>query len=353
MNYFILAKIGNVNMKKTFQKTLIAAAAGVALMSAVGTASANSLLFPYFKVGAGVQSVVSLSNAGTASATEDVHYSYGVGAACAHYDTWGKLTANDIISHSVAAPSIGGVGVIPANDTSVPGYLPQNETEGFLIVSNVTTASVNALRGSLAVIEAASTGTFLSFPGIDNGLSTIAVGGKYSNVLNANANEGNFNLATLNAVGAGPAVAALNFPLTWLPTGTVTTTWKTLPIGNMNAFTTGAAQKWDANFGVLNLQNNVWNNDETFVSGSQPAGGGCLGTFTSGNLLTAGQAAAFLNDPIMSKGGGSGLYKGTGLLNGAGAPDNVILLKLQKVTTGSAYDRGTLVHRELGQVAAF
>jgi len=340
-------------MKKTFQKTLLAAAAGVALMSAVGTASANSLLFPYFKVGPNVQSILSLSNAGTAAATEDVHYSYGVGATCAHYDTWGKLTANDIISHSLAAPAINGVGVLPANDTSVAGYLPQDATEGFLIVSNTTTASVNALRGSLAVVESATTGQFLSFAGIDNAKSTIStVPGKYSDITKANASEGDFSVATLNAAGAGPAVAALNFPLTWMPTALVATSWKGLPIGNMNAFATGASQNWAGTFFVGNLQNNVWNNDENFVSGSQATGVGCLSSFASTDLLTAGQKAAFLNDPIMSKGGGSGLYKGTGVV--AGGADNVILLKLQTpLAAAGSFARGTLLHRELGQVAGF
>lgn len=339
-------------MKKAFQKTLIAAAAGVALMSAVGTASANSLLFPYLKVGAGVQSVVSLSNAGTAAATEDIHYSYGYGSTCAHYDTWGKLTANDIISHSVVPTSIGGVGVIPASDTSTAGYLSVNDTEGFLIVTSTSTASVNALRGSMAVIEAASTGLFLSFAGIDNGMSTVsAVPGKYSNVADGNLNEGNFDLATLNAVGAGPALAALNFPLTWLPTATVTTTWFALPIGNMNAFATGAAQTWDANFAMTNGINNVWDNDETFRSGATGPSAACQKGFAVKDLLTGAQLAAFTTDPVMSKGGGSGLYKGTGVVGGAA--DNVILLKLQKVTSGTAYDRGTLVHRELGMIGAF
>lgn len=341
-------------MKKTFQKTLIAAAAGVALMSAVGTASANSLLFPYLKVGAGVQSVVSLSNAGTAAATEDIHYSYGYGSTCAHYDTWGRLTANDIISHSVVSTTIGGVGVIPSTDTSTPGYLSVNDTEGFLIATSTSTNSVNALRGSMAVIEAASTGLFLSFAGIDNGLNTVSgAPGKYANVALGSLNEGNFNLAALNATGFGPAAAALNFPLTWLPTATVTTTWFALPIGNMQAFATGASQTWAANFAMTNGQNNVWDNDENFRSGATGPSAACQKSFAVKDLLTAGQLAAFTSDPVMTKGGGSGLYKGTGVLAGAGAPDNVILLKLQKVTSGSAYDRGTLMHREQGQVAAF
>ena len=334
-------------MKKTFQKTLIAAAAGVALMSAAGTASANSLLFPYFKVGPTVQSVISLSNgATTASATEAIHYSYGVGSTCAHYDNWGKLTANDIISHSITPASIGGAGVFPANDTSTPGYLSQDTGEGFVIVSNVTTNAIDALRGSMAVIEA-TTGLFLSYAGIDNMKGTAsAVAGKYTAVGDGSVQEGNFSLAALNAAGAGPAAAKLNFQMTWLPTALVTTSWWALPIGDMNSFARGASQTWGGTFKMTNGQNNVWDNDENYVSGTKDTTAACLGGFAVSDLLTPQQALAYKNDPVMSKGGGSGMYKGVGSVTGA---DNVILMKLQKVTSGTAaYDRGTLMHRELG-----
>ncbi len=338
-------------MKKTFQKTLIAAAAGVALMSAAGTASANSLLFPYFKVGAGVQSVISLSNAGSTAVTEAIHYSYGVGAStCAHYDTWGKLTANDIISHSIAAPAIGGAGVFPTNDTSTPGYLSQNTTEGFLVVSNVTSTMTNALRGSMAVIEA-PTGLFVSYAGIDNGLNTqslVTGAGKYTAAAEGSLSEGNFNLASLAAAGQGPATAALNFQMTWLPPALVTTRWWALAIGDMSAFTRGATQTWGGTFTIDNGFNNVWDNDENYVSGSQPQTAKCMASFGSADLQTAGQQAAFIADPVMSKGGGSGLYKGVGKVTGA---DNVILMKLQTVGAPAApFNRGTLMHRELGSV---
>jgi hypothetical protein len=403
MNYFILAKIGNVNMKKTFQKTLIAVAAGAALMSVVGPASANSLLFPYFKVGAAVQSVISLSN--TSTVTEAIHYSYGVGSTCAHYDNWGKLTANDMISHSLAVPVNGGAGVLPANDTSVPGYLSQNNTEGFVIVSNTGSASTTALRGSLAVIEAATSGVFVSFPGIDNALSTLSLNntianagdttfGRYNVATNGNLNEGKFDQATLILAGTG-GIGWNRFALTWLPTDLVQTTWWALPIGDMSAFTRGARQTWEGTFALGNTSNNVWDNEENYVSGRKDIAAGCLQAFGVANLLTDGQQAAFAVDPVLSKGGKSGMYKGTGSVSGAvrtqaqfdayiqnwalynpagtapnaalltstaavptwvvgdGIPgrvaDNVILMKLQTVLAPAApFNRGTLLHRELG-----
>ena len=66
-------------MKKSFQKSLIAASVGAVMFAAAGTASANSLLFPFFTTAAGAQSVLSLSNTGTAPANQVIHYVYNYG----------------------------------------------------------------------------------------------------------------------------------------------------------------------------------------------------------------------------------------------------------------------------------
>ena len=226
-------------MKKTFQKTLIAAAAGVALMSAVGTASANSLLFPYFTTVTGAQSVLSLSNAGinVAAATQTVHYVYNYGSACTHYDANGSLTANDILSHSIAATTVGGFGKVVGSDTSTPVYFPLAGQTGFLVVSSKTTASTDALRGSMAIVDPAS-GLVVSYPGIDNALDT-----------NAAAGEGNF-----------AAITDLNFVLTTMPSAAVTTSWYGVVVGDMSG-DIAAGRDWKAG---ANFNNNgfVWNNDE-------------------------------------------------------------------------------------------
>ena len=178
-------------MKKTFQKTLIAAAAGVALMSAVGTASANSLLFPYFTTATGAQSVLSLSNAGVsvAAATNALHYVYNYGSACTHYDASGSLTANDILSHSIAATTVGGFGKVVSTDTSTPVYFPLANQTGFLVVSTRTTASTDALRGSMAIVDPAS-GLVVSYAGIDNNLATNGASeGDFSEIGRASCRE--------------------------------------------------------------------------------------------------------------------------------------------------------------------
>ena len=111
-------------MNKSFHQSLLAASVGAVMLAAARTASANSLLFPYFTTTAGAQSVLSLSNTGTLPVTQAVHYVYNYGTACTHYDASGSLTATDILSHSVAAPPAGGFGQVVGSDTSTPVYFP-------------------------------------------------------------------------------------------------------------------------------------------------------------------------------------------------------------------------------------
>ena len=98
-------------MKKSFQKSLIAASVGAVMFAAAGTASANSLLFPYFTTTSGAQSALSIvSNNNVAAAGETLHYVYNYGPTCIHFDGNGKVTNNDLLQHSVAAPAAGGFG---------------------------------------------------------------------------------------------------------------------------------------------------------------------------------------------------------------------------------------------------
>lgn len=307
-------------MKKTFQKTLIAAAAGVALMSAVGTASANSLLFPYFTTVTGAQSVISLSNTGTASATQVVHYVYNYGSACTHFDANGSLTANDILSHSIAATTVGGFGKVVGSDTSTPVYFPLAGQTGFLVVSSKTTASVDALRGSMAIVDPAS-GLVVSYPGIDNGLDT-----------NAAAGEGNF-----------AAITDLNFPLTTLPSAAVSTSWYGVVVGDMSA-DIGAGRDWKAG---ANFNNNgfVYNNDEVAFSGTTSKVITCAGSITATDLMTGAQAAAV--------GTNGGLVKTTATAVAPTAPSTgtttgVVMMKMQTVqaAVGAPFAGKQFLHRE-------
>jgi hypothetical protein len=310
MNYFILAKIGNVNMKKTFQKTLIAAAAGVALMSAAGTASANSLLFPYFTTASGAASILSLTN--TSTSTEALHYVYNYGATCIHYDASGSMTANDILSHSIANTPLGPVGKIVAADTSTPVYFPLANT-GFLIVSTKTTNTTVGLQGSMAIIDT-NTGLVASYPGISNGLNTLVA-----------ANEGNF-----------AAITDVNFALAFMPSSMVTTTWYGVVAGDQSTAIAGGAN-WT---GVATFTNNgqIYNNDEVAYSGTTTKAITCAGGVAPTELMTAAQAAAV--------GANGGLIKATAAMSAGGT--GVVMTKLQQTAAslGSVYGGKQFLHRE-------
>jgi len=306
-------------MKKTFQKTLIAAAAGVALMSAVGTASANSLLFPYFTTVTGAQSVLSLSNTGTAPATQAVHYVYNYGAACVHFDASGSLTANDILSHSVAATTAGGFGKVVSGDTSTPVYFPLSGQVGFVVVSSKTTASTDALRGSMAIVDTNS-GLVASYAGIDNALT------------NAAADEGNFS-----------AINDLNFPLTFMPAATVATSWYSVVVGDMST-AIGAGANWGPGISWSN-QGTIWNNDEVAFSGTTTKTITCAGSFVATDLMTTAQAAAV--------GTNGGLIKAGGTAVGSTAPavgvaTGGVLMKMQQVqaAVGAPFAGKQFQHRE-------
>jgi len=309
-------------MKKTFQKTLIAAAAGVALMSAVGTASANSLLFPYFTTATGAQSVLSLSNAGVsvAAATNAIHYVYNYGSACTHYDASGSLTANDILTHSIAATTAGGFGKAVGTDTSTPVYFPLSGQTGFLVVSTKTTATTDGLRGSMAIVDPA-TGLVVSYAGIDNALDTSVA-----------ANEGNYATNT-----------DLNFVLTTLPSALVTTSWYGVVVGDMSPDIT-AGRDWKAG---ANFNNNgfVYNNDEVAYSGTVSKVITCAGSITSADLMTGAQAAAV--------GTNGGLIKTTATAVAPTAPSTgtttgVVLMKMQTVqaAAGAPFAGKQFLHRE-------
>jgi len=301
-------------MKKTFQKTLIAAAAGVALMSAVGTASANSLLFPYFTTASGAQSVLSLSNTGTtgAVATQALHYVYNYGPTCIHYDATGSLTANDILTHSIAAPAAGGFGLAVPTDKSVPVYFPLPSVQGFLIVSTRSTATV-ALRGSIAIVDP-STNLVVSAPGIDNGLDTSGAG------------EGDFS-----------AITDQNFPLTFLPSAIAATSWYGVVAGNQNAVINAGAN-WTGAATFTN-NGNVYNNDEVAYSGTVSKTITCSGTIVPTDLMTAAQGAAV--------GTNGGLIRASVSAFAAGGT-GVIMTKFQLIQAGVGAPFGSkqLQHRE-------
>jgi len=308
-------------MKKTFQKTLIAAAAGVALMSAVGTANANSLLFPYFTTTTGAQSVLTLSNAGVsvAAATQNLHYVYNYGTACVHYDANGSMTANDVLSHSIAATTAGGFGKTASTDTSTPVYFPLAGQTGFLVVSSTTTASTDALRGSMAIVDP-STGLSVSYEGVDNVLATNG------------ASEGDYS-----------AITDSTFRLNSLPSAAVTTSFFGVVVGNMNA-AIAAGANWGPKATFTTTGTGVWNNDEVLFSGVTTKAITCAGSFAATDLMTTAQQAAV--------GTNGSLVKATSTYTGAVAPalgtgTGVVVVEVQTVqaAVGAPFAGKGFLHR--------
>ena len=301
-------------MKKTFQKTLLAAAAGAALMSAVGTANANSLLFPYFTTATGAQSVLSLTN--TTGNTQALHYVYNYGSACTHYDASGSMTQNDILTHSIAATTAGGFGKAVSTDTSTPVYFPLANQTGFLVVTS-TSAGSNAqgIQGSMAIVDPAS-GLVVSYAGISNGLATAVAAG----------NEGNFT-----------SIADVNFALATLPSALVTTSWYAVITGEMSANII-AGTDW-AGQAIFTNNGNVYNNDEVAFSGTVTKTIKCSGSIAASDLMTGAQAAAV--------GTNGGLVKATaGTLTASAS--GAVLMKMQTVqaATGAPFAGKQFLHRE-------
>ncbi|MEO7952805.1 MAG: hypothetical protein ABIR35_01755 [Polaromonas sp.] len=310
-------------MKTSFKKTLVAVCVGAAVFAAAGTASANSLLFPYFTTVSGAQSVLSLSNTGAAPATQALHYVYNYGTACTHFNASGSLTANDILSHSIASPAAGGFGKVVGSDTSTPVYFPLANQTGFLVVSSKTVAATDALRGSMAIVDPAS-GLVVSYPGIDNAAPTDGAAG-------ANG-EGNFS-----------GITDLNFPLTTLPSAIVSTSWYGVVVGDMGG-AIGAGANWGPGVSFSN-NGNVYNNDEVAYSGTTSKTITCAGSIVPADLATSAQAAAV--------GTNGGLVKVTGtpvpsVAPALGTATGAVLMKMQAVqaAVGAPFAGKKFLHRE-------
>ena len=303
-------------MKKTFQKTLIAAATGVVMLSAAGTASANSLLFPYFTTATGAQSVLTLTNTGTVAANQTVHYVYNYGSGCTHYDASGSLTANDTLSHSIADKNTaGGFGVAVSGDTSKAVYFPSKDTTGFLVVSakSVSAGNADALRGHMVIVDP-TTGLSVAYPGIDNALDTSVA-----------ANEGNF---------AG--ITDKNFPLAWYPSSMVTTSWYSVVAGDMSGVIASGSNWTGA--ATFSNQGIVYDNEETAYSGTVTKSITCLGTIAPTDLMTGAQ-----KDVI-------GTAKGGLIKTSVATTSGVVMMKMQKVeaSVGSPFAGRLFMHREQG-----
>jgi hypothetical protein len=168
----------NVNVKKV----VLAVGAAVALSAGVmQSAQADSIFFPYYKVGNGAYSFLSLhQEAGTAATfNQSIHiWQWKLDAsnktsACVHEDAYGKTSPWDLIQQTVESPDKamvpGGNGVDLKTmfaDGSTPNYSLQSPAQGFLTVSN-NTAVEDDIRGQMIVIDTVS-GMVAAYKGFNN-----------------------------------------------------------------------------------------------------------------------------------------------------------------------------------------
>jgi hypothetical protein len=290
------------------------------MLSAAGTASANSLLFPYFTTTTGAQSVLSLSSNSTATtAGESLHYVYNYGPSCIHYDGFGKVTSNDLIQHSIASVAAGGFGKAVSTDASTPFYFPLANTQGFLVVSTKT-SNLAVISGDMAIVDP-TTGLVVSYAGISNNITNTVV---------AAGAEGNF-----------AAITDQLFNLSFYPSAMVTTSWYGVVVGDMSTAIQAGAN-WTAT-ATLHNQGQVYNNDESPFSGTVTKTITCGGTVLPADLMTTAQQAAV--------GPNGGLIHTTvsAFSTTAGAVGTgVVLNKLQTVlpAVGGAFANKTFLHRE-------
>ena len=304
-------------MKTSFKKTLIAASAGAALLAAVGTASANSLLFPYFTTASGAQSVLSIASNSNALVVQPLHYVYNYGTACTHYDGNGSITPNDLMQHSVASTAAGGFGLAVSTDASTPFYFPLANSFGFMTVtsSGATQDTAGVITGDMAIVDP-TTGLVVSYAGISDG---------------AAAGEGNY-----------AAIADNNFNLTFYPKDIVDTSWFAVVTGDMSpAISVGAA--WTGASKISN-QNFVYDNDEAPLSGAASKTISCAGALATTDLMNGAQAAA-----LGLKGGLiHALATPVAPTTGIAASTGLILSKMQKVlpVVGAPFAGKQFLHRE-------
>ena len=313
-------------MKKSFQKSLIAASVGAVMFAAAGTASANSLLFPYFNTNtlAGAQSVLSIASNANAAPLESLHYVYNYGTACTHFDGFGSMTPNDLLQHSVASVPAGGFGKAVGSDASTPFYFPLNAPGlnfGFMVVSSKTSTAADVITGDMAIIDP-STGLVVSYAGISNRLATNGP---------AIPNEGNY-----------AAITDSNFNLTTYSTTLVDTSWFTLVIGDMSP-PINAGTAW---LGSASLSNNnfVFDNDERPLSGNVAVRITCSQTLFPANFANAAQAAA------VGVNGGMIHMTSSGYTTppGGGTATGLVMSKIQtvKAPAGPTFAGKTFLHRE-------
>jgi len=316
MNYFILAKIGKRNMKKTFQKTLIAASVGAVLAAAsmvasAGTPGTTNLLFPYITTKASAYSFLSIVNQQGVGVARPIHFTYAVksisaanSATCTHINGDAFATPNDLMQFEVSKKF--DLPTLTGDVTSLPKYFPSGAVganqHGFLIANNDVLASYGetplggyagaTLHGEAHIVDTDS-GLYLSYASDD--LHT------------AGAAFPDFGST------AGPDGGNHIKNLSWFADSIATTQFYLLPLGTEGTMAYGG----NATANYVAVGQNIggtyffghFNNNEGFQSSTTTVPVTCFGFATRSQMLGT------LNAPWSATGGWANWYNT--LLNNA------------------------------------
>ena len=157
-------------MKKTFQKTLLAAAAGMALAAAGVAHADDNLLFPYISSVSGGYTFLSITADGNAAVAGGSHYYYmtklaGAAAtsACEHFDGVGANTENDLFQFEMSKQV--DLITVTGDTTSTPLTMASTGKEGFLMVVANTPNVASRMTGEATLVSIGS-GLMYTYNGI-------------------------------------------------------------------------------------------------------------------------------------------------------------------------------------------
>lgn len=312
-------------MKKTFQKSLIAASVGALLATAsmvasAGTPGTTNLLFPYVTSKVGAYTFLSITNQLGAPGPTPLHFTWATkaigaanSAACNHVNGDAMSTPNDLMqfemSNRIDVPAAFG------DTTSAPKYFPGapagSNQQGFLIVNNSAAAAYGEaaayngaiLHGDAHIIDT-STGLYFAYSTDDLHTTDAALP--------------DFALA------AGPDGANPNKVMSWYATSVATTSFYILPLADegLMAYAGAATVTYAATGPGPLFFYGHYNNNEGFQSSTTNVPVTCFGVASRAQMLGA------LNEPWSANGGWANWFRV------GGAATNALVYK-QETTLNS------------------
>lgn len=273
-------------MKKTFQKTLLAAAAGMALVSGVAQADDN-LLFPYISSVSGGYTFISITTDANAAVAGGSHYYYmtklaGATGNCEHFDGLGTNTQNDLFQFEMSKQS--DLITATGDTTSTPLTMASTGKEGYLVVTANTPDVASRYTGEATLVSVGS-GLMYTY----NGITAPSAAG--------NPDFGN----------AATGLQQTNRIFQWYADPAVSTAFYIAPVGTLTNMKGGAltvSVKSVSNKGV-NGDEGAFDNNEKLWSGAVSKTITCFGSVKPSDLLGSDTYAKVKNGGYMEVGTGA------------------------------------------------